>query len=87
MLSEEEMDLINTLETNLAQIPYQKTLRQFNILLGSIDAGKTSLLNASKLNHIQTFTNDEMELNIWFDNDSYKGLGADLSDTSLAETS
>lgn len=68
MLSNEEMDLSNTLKANLYQIPQLK--HQFNLVIGSDNAGKSSLFSASKLKMIQTITNDDLEINSWHDDES-----------------
>lgn len=68
MLSNEEMDLGNTLKANLEQIPQLK--HQFNLILGSDCVGKSSLFNASQLDIIQTTTNGDIEINSWHDEEA-----------------
>lgn len=72
MLSNEELDLKNTIKANINQLPASESIKKRKLLFitGSDDAGKTKGFNSSQLTHIQTLTNDEIEINSWYDNQS-----------------
>lgn len=69
MLTKEETDLIQTLKENLNQLPPLKDQKQrkIHLLMGNVDSGKTALLDAIALESIQTLTENEVELNTWYD--------------------
>lgn len=72
MIKEQKKDLITSLNANIEQIPKLKNYktRQLHLIVGSANTGKTSLLNKTALNHIQTISDQNLEINSWYDEQS-----------------